>query len=58
MKLDEYTRPTIFIVDHFAKLVAVNFLFQIRNFLACLIHYDLCTLLCAFWFSVILNVTE
>jgi hypothetical protein len=58
MTLDEYTRPTIFIVDHLAKLIEINFLFQIRNFIACLIHYTSRILLCAFRFSDSLNVTE
>jgi hypothetical protein len=58
MTLDESIRPTILIVDHLAKLIEINFLFQIRNFIVCLIHYTLCTLLCAFWFSDSLNVTE
>jgi len=58
MTLDEYNRPTISIVDHLAKLIEINFVFQVRNFIACLIHYTLCTILCAFWFSDSLNVTE
>jgi len=58
MTLDEYTRLTIFIVGHLAKLIDINFLFQIRNFIACLIRYTLCTRLYAFWFSGSLNVTE